>query len=324
MQKCYGIYEIPLKTKGEGEDSGILLLFRLRSGGLPAFTFTGRTYRTSFGECHFDLPFLISAAFNGMLHCQGHFLTGTVIDELVLKIFHAGNRLAVDRGNDIALLQITLGGSASIDDFFDIGADRQSVCTCYIRCDRYTQNSQNTLILCRDLGLALLGLEAVNDRDRLGDRNRKSHTLNGITADLVGIDTDDLSTGVEESAAGIAGVDRCICLDKCTGNPVLTGDLTIQCTDIADCQGLSVSKGIADGNRMLSDPQRIGITQFCNGNALFGLCVERIQRDRNYCQVRTTLRLSAPATTWLLVTIRSSSSVCSMIIPEPADSPSCV
>ena len=49
------------------------------------------------------------------------------------------------------------------------------------------------------------------------DRDRISHSFDAGSADLVGVDADDLTCDVEESSAGVAGVDGCIGLDEETG-----------------------------------------------------------------------------------------------------------
>ena len=108
------------------------------------------------------------------------------------------------------------------------------------------------------------GLTGADDllRDPLGqvDRNRKTQAATWGRADRC-VDADHLTGGIDQGAAAVAGVHRCIGLD--VGNPLAVTD-RIEAADGADDagrHGVVQAEGIADGNGPFPRLELVGVAQ---------------------------------------------------------------
>ena len=102
--------------------------------------------------------------------------------------------------------------------------------------------------------------EFFNDRDRPGDRDRKSHAFHSISADLTGVDTDHIAVDVDKRASGVSGVDRRIGLNKCAGDSIVV-DLSVVGADNTCCHRLSITERIADRYYILTDLKSVRISE---------------------------------------------------------------
>ena len=117
------------------------------------------------------------------------------------------------------------------------------------------------------------GEQLIDDALGRRDRNGKAQPLDrrgGIGGgELHGIDADDLPLHIDERAAGIAGVQRCVCLQQCQGAAV-KGQVPVDGGD--DAVGHRApqlgAQRVADGDDSVADLQRVGITKFCRGQAV--------------------------------------------------------
>ena len=106
-----------------------------------------------------------------------------------------------------------------------------------------------------------LGFQGVHHGLDFGDRDSIAHALDAGRGELCGVYADDLARHIEQRTAAVARVDGGVRLDKGRrdrlARAVRAGlDRAVQCADDAGRDRLAVAERVADGNHLLSDPQR--------------------------------------------------------------------
>ena len=98
-----------------------------------------------------------------------------------------------------------------------------------------------------------------------------------------------MSVDINKGAAGIAGIDRRVGLDKCTCYCLIT-DLSVDGTDDSGRNRLTVAKCVSDCNNIFSDLEIVGIAE-C-GNSDHALCrfLEIVERDSDHREVVAGIR----------------------------------
>ena len=93
------------------------------------------------------------------------------------------------------------------------------------------------------------------------DRHRKADAdVAAARRDDRRVDADQFAPQVDQAAAGITGIDRCIGLDEIF-IAMLAKSSPPQCADEAGRDGLAETEGIADRDHEVADLERIAITQ---------------------------------------------------------------
>ena len=126
--------------------------------------------------------------------------------------------------------------------------------------------------------------ELFNDRDRSGDRDSKSHSFYRVSADLTGVDADHIAVDVYKRAAGIAGVDRRIGLNKCAGDGIIV-DLSVVGTDDSCCDRLSIAKCVADRNNILTDLEAVRTAKCRHFDLIPGRILDIGKGNSDHCQI---------------------------------------
>jgi hypothetical protein len=132
---------------------------------------------------------------------------------------------------------------------------------------------------------------------------------------ICGVDADQPAGGVEQRAAGVAGVDGGVGLDHAADGAAVEGlDLAVQRADDAGGQRLVQAEGVADGVDALADdrsrllPSAIGGSLSLGGASMRSTARSRSGRRpparRRRCSGRPASRAPlAPWMTWKLVTM---------------------
>ena len=110
--------------------------------------------------------------------------------------------------------------------------------------------------------------------------------MRSLQTQIIG-DADNLAAGIEEGAAGVAGVDGAVGLNEAHGGAGLGLNIPAQGADNTAGQGEGqLAEGVADGVDVLADAQRVGIAQ---GNRLQILSVNLDDGDVVACIITDDL-----------------------------------
>ena len=196
--------------------------------------------------------------------------------KLLLQFIHGCDLLTCKLCDYIAFLQSCVRCGCAVVNLYDIDAFRHTVGLNDLVCHCDTGDSKITSLIIGYFVLCLFQHQFCNDRICRRDRDRIAHALDRASADLVRVDTDDLTLDIQQSAAGVTGVDRCICLDKCTVRTVGKLNASVQCTDNTGRHGLTIAKRVADRDRRLANGQGIGVAQCCYGDLAERTCINAV------------------------------------------------
>ncbi|AEK60364.1 hypothetical protein CFU_0527 [Collimonas fungivorans Ter331] len=192
------------------------------------------------------------------------FAAGLQLGDQVGHVGAVGDRLAFDRHQDVARFQAGLVGRAVLDHAGDDGAGAA------VQAEALGQFGRDVLRF--DADITAHHVAGIDDRFHhgLGGRHRHGETDPERTAGARidrGVDADQVAVGVDQGAAGIAGVDRSIGLDE-----VL---------ELVDAEMAATQRRNDPHGHRLADPERIADRQHDVADA--GL-VSAAQRHRR--QVR--------------------------------------
>ena len=173
------------------------------------------------------------------------------------------NGVVLHLENQIALADACSSGRRALDHIFDQNAIQLGNCAGAVGgIDFSCQLRREVHQLHADKGMG--GLTGADDllRDPLGqvDRNRKTQAATRRSTDC-SVDADHLTGGIDQGAAAVAGVHRCIGLD--VGNPLAVTD-RIEAADGADDagrHGVVQAEGVADGNGPFPRLELVGVAQ---------------------------------------------------------------
>ena len=109
-------------------------------------------------------------------------------------------------------------------------------------------------------GLELAQLRA-HEVDRNGEADARARLRGAVGGDLVD-DADDPAARVEHGAAGVAGVERRVGLDRVRDGEAVGGaDRPVQAGDHARAQAAIVGERVADGRDLIADRERRGTAE---------------------------------------------------------------
>ena len=188
--------------------------------------------------------------------------TGLGIGDHLDKVFRAGDDGIIYLGDDIMGLDACTGCRSIFGNFVNncAGFDAGDVGSFF----RHGGN--------RDTDIRLQDVAVFNDAgDNASDavdRNCKADVVNGSLAGIAGRrvlcvgDADDFAIFIEESTAGVAGVDGTVGLDETHGGAGAHSDAAAECADNAACKGEGqLAERVADGENRIADAKGIGIAQ---------------------------------------------------------------
>ena len=118
--------------------------------------------------------------------------------------------MSVKAGQNVSGFQTCIFSGTAGGYFGDIDAGRHIVCLLDLAADIEAFDADRSLIFCGNLCSGLLIHQIFNDIGNTGDRDCIAHALYLCRSKFCGVDTDDLSVHVQNSAAAVARVDGCI------------------------------------------------------------------------------------------------------------------
>src|SRR3954453_21520748 len=177
----------------------------------------------------------------GAAGLERHLVARLVAVDRVPQRVGAGDRAAVDRGDDVAAAQAGVGGGAAAGDLADRDAGA-----------RRGVGQLHAEVGVGDLapGDQLLG-DALHDARR--DREADAVVAAGVALDLR-VDADDVAGRVEQRATRVAVVDRGVGLDRARDREVVRRvDRPVEGTDDAGRHGSLEAERAADGDDAVAD-----------------------------------------------------------------------
>ena len=210
-------------------------------------------------------------------YAESYLVADLAAFKYLLEIVHRLRLVVVDRRDDVACLESCERRRRAFRNAAYIDALRP-VEALLIRF-RYilTVDAKVRLLL---VGNVVLIHKVVNDRLRLRDRDSVARRLDARIGILRGVDADNLAPDVQKSAAGVAGVDCSVRLEK---RHCSVGDmnLAVYGADVADRYGLTVAEGVADRDRRLAELEVVGASERCDLDLRERVCLDGGEVNRN-------------------------------------------
>ena len=223
----------------------------------------------------------------GPLNRNRHGLAGLIILDDVLELISVRDTRAIEGGDDITALKAGLICGTSAHDRVDVDSFRHVVGGSSRCIDGDHLNAEVA-----SLGLAVnlsgrTARELVDNLNDLACRDGVAHALDIRGRVLRDVDADQLTLHVEQAAAGVAGVNGGIGLQKTGHRAAIRGlKVTILRGDDAGGHGLTIAQGVADGDDLIADLNCIGISEGCDADRAQCVTGQIRLLDGQQCDVR--------------------------------------
>ena len=175
-----------------------------------------------------------------------------------------GDALAVNSGDDVARYQTCFGCRRVLLNRYNTDTRLVTVDSCEgwvddLHGDTHDHSAADITVL----------NQIIDDWLCLVDGDGKADTLILGRCNLLRVDSDDLSIGVDQRTARVARVDGSIGLDAVDGAAAGGGDWTVDRRHISHCQGACQlqSARVADGDDLLTDLHLVRVSKFCRSQS---------------------------------------------------------